>query len=151
MLSCGGERRAAQRGWTLLEACVAAAVAAVLAAVAFPSFEAQIVKSRRADAIAALFRTQMAQERWRANQPRYGSLAEIGAPPRSSAGHYAIAVTASSETSYELLATAQGRQQRDGECRHLKLAMIGSDVVHASGPDAAASNPDAVNRRCWSL
>lgn len=143
-------RRHAQRGWTLLEACVAAALAAVLAAIAFPSFEAQVAKSRRADAIAALFRTQMAQERWRANQPRYGSLAEIGAPTRSSAGHYTIAVTATSETTYELLATAQGRQQRDAECRNLKLAMIGADVVQASGPDLAVSNPDALNRRCWS-
>jgi len=143
-------RRRAQRGWTLIEACVAAALAAILAAIAFPSFDAQILKSRRADAIAALFRVQMAEERWRANQPRYGSLAEIGAPSRSSAGHYAIAVTATSATSYELLASAQGAQQRDDACRHLKLSMIGSDVMQASGPDAAVSNPDALNRRCWS-
>jgi len=150
MLSGQSARRSAQRGWTLLEASVAAALAAILAAIAFPSFDAQIAKSRRADAIAALFRTQMAQERWRANQPRYGPLAEIGAPARSSSGHYAIAVIATSDTTYELLATAQGRQQRDAECRHLKLAMVGSDVVQASGPDAAVSNPDALNRRCWS-
>jgi len=140
----------AQHGWTLIEACAAAAIAAILAAIAYPSFDAQITKSRRADAIAALFRTQLAQERWRANQLRYGSLAEIGAPSQSSAGHYAIAVTASSETSYELLASAQGRQQRDADCRNLKLAMVGSDMVQASGPDASTSNPDAANRRCWS-
>ena len=45
---------------------------------------------------------------------------------------------------------AARRQQRDADCRHLKLAMVGSDVVQASGPDAAVSNPDALNRRCWS-
>jgi len=140
-----------QRGWTLIETSLAAALAAIVAAIAFPSYEAQIVKTRRADAIGALFRVQMAQERWRANQPRYGSIDEIGAPARSSGGYYALAVTSSSENGYEILASAQGRQDRDADCRHLKLAMRGADLVQASGPDVAAANPDALNRRCWGL
>jgi len=127
------------------------ALLALLAAIALPSLRAHIDKSRRADAIAALFQAQLAQERWRANQPAYGTLAEIGVSPQSSAGHYTIEVTAAGAGGYELLATARGVQARDAACRHLRLAMTGANLVQASGPDPAASNPDAINRRCWSL
>src|SRR4029079_15405109 len=34
------------RGWTLIETSLAAALAAIVAAIAFPSYEAQIVKTR---------------------------------------------------------------------------------------------------------
>src|SRR4029453_16218851 len=65
------------RGHTMLEALFGIALLALLAAVALPSLRAQVEKSRRADAMAALFQAQLAQERWRANQPAYGSLTQI--------------------------------------------------------------------------
>ena len=140
------------RGHTMLEALFGIALLALLAAVALPSLRAQVEKSRRGDAIAALFQAQLAQERWRANQPAYGSLTQIGVAPQSSAGHYRIEVVAASTDGYEILATATGVQARDVACRHLKLTMTGANLVQASaGADPAASNPDAVNRRCWSL
>ena len=149
MLSAAGRR--GTRGQTLLEAMLGLALLALLAASALPSLRAQIDRSRRADAITALFQAQLAQERWRANQSAYGTLADIGVAPQSSAGHYVIAVTAASATGYELLASARGVQLRDEACRHLRLAMAGANLLQASGPDPATSNPDAVNRRCWSL
>jgi type IV pilus assembly protein PilE len=135
----------------MLEAVFGIALFALLATIALPSLRAQIDKSRRADAIAALFQAQLAQERWRANQPAYGTLAQIGVPAQSGAGHYDIAVTATSASGYELLASARGVQSRDTTCRYLRLAMAGANLTQSSGPDAAASNPDAENRRCWSL
>ena len=138
-------------GYTLLEVTLGIALLSLLATLALPSLRAQIDKSRRADAIAALFQAQLAQERWRANQPAYGTLADIGMPAQSPAGHYALAVTAASATGYELLASARGVQARDAMCRHLRLAMVGAQLMQSSGPDPSASNPDAVNRRCWSL
>ena len=149
-LRCG--RPPARRaGFTLIELMIGVAIAGVLAAVAYPSFREQIDKSRRADAIEALIGAQMAQERWRANQAAYGSLGEIGVAGITGAGHYTLEVTAADTSGYELLASARGTQRADAECRHLRLSMIGANFLYASGPDAAATNPPATNRRCWSL
>ena len=142
---------ARRAGFTLIELMIGVAIAGVLAAVAYPSFREQIDKSRRADAIEALIGAQMAQERWRANQAAYGSLGEIGVAAITGAGHYTLEVTAAGTSGYELLASARGTQRADAECRHLRLSMIGANFLYASGPDAAATNPPATNRRCWSL
>jgi len=142
---------ARRAGFTLIELMIGVAIAGVLAAVAYPSFREQIDKSRRADAIEALIGAQMAQERWRANQAAYGSLGEIGVAGITGAGHYTLEVTAAGTSGYELLASARGTQRADAECRHLRLSMIGANFLYASGPDAAATNPPATNRRCWSL
>ena len=92
---------------------------------------------------------QLAQERYRANHRSYGELAAIGVRATSLSGHYTIEVAASAADGYELVATATGRQARDTSCRTLRLAVAGGSVVYASGPDAATSNPAAVNRKCW--
>jgi type IV pilus assembly protein PilE len=61
-----------------LELLIAVIVAGILAAIALPSFMAQIRASRRADAVATLSLIQQAQERWRANCPCYaGSLTNV--------------------------------------------------------------------------
>jgi type IV pilus assembly protein PilE len=144
-------RRSPGGGFTAIELLITVAIASVLAAIAYPSFRGSIDKGRRADAIGALMLAQLAQERWRANQTAYGNLGDIGVATTSSAGHYQLQVTSSSATGYELLASATGVQQRDTDCRHLRLAMVGADVLYASGPDVSVANPSDLNRRCWSL
>jgi type IV pilus assembly protein PilE len=138
-------------GFTLIELLIALSVAGILSAVAYPSFLDQVAKVRRADALVAMVAAQMAEERWRANQTSYGSLAEIGMAEVSSAGHYSLQVTANTETGYQILATARGSQQRDTACRNMRLGVDGANLVYASGPDTAVANPAAINRRCWSL
>jgi type IV pilus assembly protein PilE len=138
-------------GFTTLELVVALAISGILSSVALPAFNNQIDKARRADAIGALSAAQMAQEQWRANQPLYGTLAEIGVAAASPAGRYALQVIGHSAHAYELLATAQGLQARDADCRFLRLGMNGGNPVHASGPDSTVGNPPALNRQCWSL
>lgn len=138
-------------GFTLIETLVAMAVAAVLSGIAYPSFEGQVQRVRRSDALVSMMLVQLAQERWRANGGAYGSLAEIGSPGRSTAGHYTLQMTAADALGYEVLASATGTQARDARCRHLKLSMAGGNAVHASGPDATVANPAELNRTCWSL
>jgi type IV pilus assembly protein PilE len=138
-------------GFTAIELLIAMVIAAILAAIAYPSFRGVVDRSRRADAIGALMIAQLAQERWRANQLAYGNLGDIGVASKSSAGHYLLAASALTASGYELLASAVGVQQRDADCRHLRLAMAGAQVVYASGPDATVANPSDLNRRCWSL
>ena len=82
-----------RQGFTLIELMIVVAVVALLAAVALPSSQSYIRKSRRADAFIALSNVQMAQERWRASHLTYGTLTDLGmtaSPLLSERGFYTI-------------------------------------------------------------
>ena len=139
------------RGFTLIELMIAVSVAGILSSIALPSFESQLLRSRRADVLVSMMQIQAAQERFRSNATNYGSLAEIGVPSVSPARYYNLQASAVGADSYDALATATGLQARDTACRYMKLSMAGSNLVYASGPDTSTANPADVNRSCWSL
>ncbi|MEO8312391.1 MAG: type IV pilin protein [Caldimonas sp.] len=137
-------------GFTLIETMVTIGIAGVLSSVAYPSLEGQVMRARRTDALVALMQAQLAQERFRANNAGYGSLADTGARATSPSGHYRIEVVSAGAAGYELLASAVAGQGRDASCRHLRLALVDATLVYGSGNDATTSNPAAANRACWS-
>ena len=147
--ACGTQRYV--RGFTLVELMLVVAVAGILSGVAYPSFMGQLQKIRRADALVAVMQVQAAQERWRAGNTSYGTLAQISVGSTSSAGHYVLQVTAQSEHGYEVLASAQGVQAHDVPCRHLRLRAEGGNLVQTSGSDADTNNAPTANHQCWSL
>lgn len=138
-------------GFTLIELLCVVALAAVLAAIAYPAYQGVVHKTRRSEGLAALLQMQLAQERHRANHMSYATLAELGLPALSPQGHYNLSVAAAGPAGYQLLASAQGAQSGDSACRHLRLTVAGGDIAHGSGPDLLSANPDALNRRCWGL
>lgn len=144
----GPSRTKTSRGFTLIETMIAVSIAGVLSSIAYPSLEGQVLRARRSDGLVAMMQVQLAQERYRANNRSYGDLGEIGVRAVSMSGYYTLQVTSSSLDGYEVVATATGRQARDAGCRTLRLSG-GASVGYASGPDAAASNPADVNRKCW--
>ena len=109
------------QGFTLIEMMIAVAVIAILAAIAFPAYQDYIRKARRSDAMDALLAIQNMQERYRANNTTYGTLAQIGysadANPTSNEGFYNIAITAGtiSATGYAATATGIGDQANDAQ------------------------------------
>ena len=139
------------RGFTLIELMIAVSIAGILSSVALPSFEGQLQRARRADALVAMTQLQAAQERFRNNGTSYGSLAEIGVPGVTPAKHYTLASNAVGNDGYEALATATGTQARDAACRYLKLSSAGMNLVYASGRDATVGNAADANRKCWNL
>lgn len=145
----GPGRRKASRGFTLIETMIAVGIVGVLSSIAYPSLEGQVLRARRTDGMVALMQAQLAQERHRANNRTYGDLAEIGLGGTSMSGYYTLQVTASSVDGYEVVATATGRQAHDSGCQTLRLAAYGASVGYASGPNASASNPADLNRKCW--
>jgi len=146
--SAPGVRR--NTGFTLIETMVTVGIAGVLSSIAYPSLEGQVMRARRTDALVALMQAQLAQERFRANNASYGSLADAGVRPTSPAGHYRIAVVSSDAAGFELLASAVAGQARDTRRRHLRLALADATLTYALGSDATTANGVEVNRACWS-
>ena len=140
----------AERGFTLIEGLVGVAIAGVLSSIAYPSVEAHVQRARRSDALVALLGAQLAEERHRANNAGYASLAELGLRDTSPAGHYRLQASANASGGYDLVATAVAAQARDARCRVLRLSLADGALVQASGSDATTANASDANRVCWS-
>jgi len=138
------------RGFTLIETMVVVAITGVLSSIAYPPLEGHVLRARRTDALVTLMDAQLAQERYRADHARYGSLAEAGIRATSAAGHYGLQVVSNDATGYDVVAVAAARQARDTNCRHLRVRSLGGEVVYASGADATTANAADANRKCWS-
>jgi type IV pilus assembly protein PilE len=139
-----------QGGFTLIELMIVVAVVALLATVAVPSYLDHVRKTRRADAVTRIAQIQQAQERWRANNTTYGTLANLGIGATSTDGYYTLSITASpTATSFQVTASATGSQNSDTNCRVLRLTMSGGNTTLSSGATTAVANTGAANNRCW--
>lgn len=115
--------RRASGGFTLIEIVVVVAIIAILASIAVPSYREQVRKGRRAEAMNVLQSLALRQERWRANNPTYGTTANMGTLPTSA--FYTFAVTGNTATAYNLVATATGQQTSDTACTTMTLTNAG--------------------------
>jgi type IV pilus assembly protein PilE len=116
--------RRATGGFTLIELMAVVVIVAILVAIAYPSFMAQVRKSRRAEAVSTTAQIQQGQERFRANCPCYahnignaisatcpaacpGTGADAGLGIAAVAGaRYTYALSATNATGYTLTVTA---------------------------------------------
>lgn len=131
---------AKNNGFSLVEVLIAMAVGAVLMGVALPSFAEHWRQARRSDAVVALTKLQIAQEKYRAHHGIYAAdLAALGTTPHSELGYYELRLEAVQAHSYTALAAARadGPQAADSACVNLTLAV--NDGMAHSGP----------NTRCW--
>jgi type IV pilus assembly protein PilE len=132
--------RRAARGFTLVDLAVVSAIVGVLASVAMPSYQTQIAKGRRTDAIAALTRVQVEQEQFRAHHGSY-ALALTGLKGGSGAlspgGHYDIALISAHAGGFIARASPRDASLREGGCAELTVTVVDGQAVF--GPSA----------RCW--
>ncbi len=147
---------ARHHGWTLVELMLVVAVVGTLAMVALPSWQAQVNKVRRMEAIEALHHVSLAQERWRASHPSYADnlgsqngLALATAPSAASyltaSGHYRVSIqtdASSARHRHAATATAQGAMTNDTLCRSLSLSVD-------AGVTAQGAVPAVNTQRCW--
>lgn len=144
----------AQRGFTLIELMIVLVIIAILASIAVPSYQNSVMKSRRADAKAALSSAAAEQEKWFFQFMQYtDDVDDIGGNGSglllSPEGFYTITLTNPSSGSctssapfncYTLTATptSGGPQEDDAECTTFVLTHTG--VRSATGSNSSA---------CW--
>jgi type IV pilus assembly protein PilE len=113
------KKKTSSAGFTLIELMIVVVVIGILAAIAYPSYQQSVRKSKRADGKAALLKLELAQEKLRANCPFYGQSlgagdvcgANAGATTvtgsaTSPDGHYNIAITGGTAGAVTYTATA---------------------------------------------
>lgn len=124
------------RGFTLIELLVVIAIVGILAAIAIPSFNEQVAKSRRSEAMRGLGDLQLRQERWRASNTSYGTYANLGSP---TVDNYTLTITGISGTGYTLTATRSGVQSAD-RCGNFVLTVAAGVATKSLASASNSSN-----------
>ena len=142
------------RAFTLIELLVVVSIIALLAMVAYPTYQNLIQKNRRSDAKGSLMRITQEMERCYTRYRRFDSAActLVSAGPtistNSEEGHYAISsqVPGGLETlgpeAFTLVAVPQGGQARDTQCSRIQL----TNTLARSAQDSSGSDS---TDRCW--
>lgn len=125
------------RGFTLIELMVAVAIVAIIAAIALPAYQSSVIKSRRADAMAAISSVQQAQERWRGNNAAYST--DMGATGLNitSPALYTLSLSAPNSDGtglsrgYIVTAVAQGQQGSDAQCARMSVRLFEGNLRYA--------------------
>ncbi len=140
------------RGFTLIELMIVVAIVAILGAIAYPSYQAQVQKSRRADGKEALLNAASLQERWFMQNSQYiVNASGAGMDPigggQSTERYYALSSTdqpCGENTCFTLIATVQGAQDGDSNCQRLEINSLGIK----SSFDAKTAGNDTTDT-CW--
>lgn len=139
-MACGMPRsRTMIAGFTLIELMIVVAVIAIIAAIALPSYQAFIVKSRRKAAEVCLQERAQFMERYYATHLSYAGAPDPAQCDSDLQPFYRIAFSGTPDaTRFTLTATPQGGQN-DPKCNVLSIDEKGSRGV--TGTDTAAN--------CW--
>lgn len=144
---CRPPRPRAQQGFTLLEMMIVVAIVGILAAIAVPSYQSSIERTRRTDAQAALVALAQKMEQAYARNYSYQGLAAGGADTGIPAAtllpeavdFYDLTISAAATNTYTVAAVPLGAQAAD-DCGTLSVDQAGSRTAIKAG----ASVPD-----CW--
>lgn len=128
--------RHAQRGFGLIEIMIAVVIVGILAAIAFPSYQNQVLKTRRSDAKVGLSDVAQRLERCYTQFGRYNADdCTVSLPLNSPEGHYQITGNLNA-ADFALTATPKGAQAKDADCTSLSLSSDGTRDAEGKQADS---------------
>ena len=129
--------RTRSHGFTLIEMVIVIAIAAILAAIAIPSYNDYITTSRRADGQIALMDLSTRLERYfNENNTYVGAAIPALYPATSPEGFYNLQITNASATNYTIQAVPQGSQaSSDTLCATLPYTSLGQKGATGTASD----------------
>lgn len=135
----GAPLRIRAQGFSLIELMITVAIVAILAAIAYPSYRAYVLRSNRTDAIRAM--TEDAQILQRCYSQVYAFVGCSPIPPpapgfvTSPNGYYDLnsVTTAGPPATFLLTAVAVGAQTADTTCAKFTLDETGQQLAYNSG------------------
>jgi len=130
------------RGFTLIEMMIVVVIVAILASIAFPSYQEHVRKTRRADCTGAMLSLANALERYFTNNSTYagatlgnnaGDIFPAQCPIDGDTAYYNLAIQNANATGYQLQATPVNAQAGD-RCGTLTLNQLGQKgIANAAG------------------
>lgn len=124
-------------GFSLLELLIVVAIIAALSAIAFPTYNRYVLKSRRAEGMMNLVKFQGVYEEYNAQNniyPTSNTLPPATTGPIPSTTYYSY-TSATTSTTYTITATAIGNQANDTEggtaCSTMTINNVGTQTPAA--------------------
>jgi len=137
-------------GFTLIELMIVVAVVALIAAIAIPSYNNSILRSKREMGKAELMEVLSQQEQYFINNKQYATdlttlgyganpyyIDDEGTEVASGASIYEISLSAATATAFTVQAAPQNGQTSDTDCATLRLSSTGTKTATGGGS------------RCW--
>jgi type IV pilus assembly protein PilE len=130
-------RRRGTRGFTLIELMVTVAIVAILAAIAYPSYQTFVRKGNRAGAEAVLMDIATREHQYLLDIRSYVDTTTLGVSTTTANGSYQIGVQPNTTPGFVATATPLHAQTADG-CGTLTIDQGGTKLANG-----------AANASCW--
>lgn len=143
-VSCARVSRGRQVGFSLIELMVTLSIFAIIAAIAYPNYQAYTRKAHRTAAKTALLELASREERFYSTNNQYtAGLAQLGYPtpyhvPTNGQAYYNVTLALNATVGYVISATplAGSGQTADTQCATFTINGLGQKGISGSGPVA---------------